>query len=201
VQVYLGDIFLLDPIHGLFRLDVLGNCEVTVTGRYIKEGFTRFGVYIDDLEDKLLVALANAHAVYEVDWSDIREQVLINKYSLMEFSHVRQLLINELFVIVQSAANASNETNPNFEIDYTWVFVRGARSYFIVSNIINHGSRRVYLEFNQANNRLLLGDDDGFALYQLDLPILTLSFNDSSKQGSSELLELTAESKDPSSPR
>lgn len=49
VKVYLGDIFFLDYINGLYRLDILRNSDVLITGRYIKDGFTRFSVYSDDL--------------------------------------------------------------------------------------------------------------------------------------------------------
>jgi hypothetical protein len=47
--VYLGDIFFLDYNRGLYRLDILKNIYVNVTGRYLAEGFTRFAVYSDDL--------------------------------------------------------------------------------------------------------------------------------------------------------
>lgn len=107
-KVYLGDIFFLDYLHGLFRLDILHSTEVLITGRYIKDGFTKFAVYSDDLENEVLIALANNHAVYEIDWSNIRNPIMVTKYSLMEQSHVKQLIINDLFVVVQSAANATN---------------------------------------------------------------------------------------------
>jgi len=48
-KVYLGDIFFLDYLNGLYRLDILQNNDVLITGRYIKDGFTRFAVYSDDL--------------------------------------------------------------------------------------------------------------------------------------------------------
>ncbi len=51
VKVYLGDIFVLDYINGLYRLDILHNTDVLITGRYIKDGFTKFSVYSDDLEN------------------------------------------------------------------------------------------------------------------------------------------------------
>lgn len=144
VKVYLGDIFMLDYINGLYRLDIWHNNDVIITGRYIKDGFTKFSVYSDDLENQVLIALANAHAVYEIDWSNIRDPVMINKYSLMEHSHVKQLIINDQFVIVQSAANATNDTKPNgFEVDYTWIFSRGARTYTSAYAVINHNSSRV----------------------------------------------------------
>lgn len=82
-KVYLGDIFFLDYLNGLYRLDILHNSDVLITGRYVKDGFTRFAVYSDDLENEILIALANNHAVHEVDWSNIHDPVLLTKYSLL----------------------------------------------------------------------------------------------------------------------
>jgi hypothetical protein len=48
--VYLGDIFLLDYLNGLFRLDITSGQHITVTGHYQEVGFTRFSVYSDDLD-------------------------------------------------------------------------------------------------------------------------------------------------------
>ena len=49
VKIYLDDIFLLDERLGLYRLDIQRNQQIAVTGRYDKEGFTKFAVYSDDL--------------------------------------------------------------------------------------------------------------------------------------------------------
>lgn len=35
-KVYLGDIFFLDYLNGLYRLDILHNNDVLITGRYNK---------------------------------------------------------------------------------------------------------------------------------------------------------------------
>lgn len=67
-------------------------------------------------------------------------------------------MINQDFVIVQSSANATNDTNPNFEIDYTWIFSKGARTYTNAYQIINHNSSHVFIDFNKADNRLYLVD-------------------------------------------
>ena len=69
-KVYLGDIFFLDYLNGLYRLDIMPNQDVLITGRYDKEGFMKFGIYSDDLEDELIIAVANAHAVYEIEWAN-----------------------------------------------------------------------------------------------------------------------------------
>jgi len=105
---------VLDYFYGLYRLDILRNNDVVIMGRFPKDGFTRFSVYSDDLEEEVIVALANSHAIYEIEWSDMNQPVTTNKYSLMEHSHIKQLFINNDFVIVQSTGNATNSTNPNF---------------------------------------------------------------------------------------
>lgn len=176
-QVYLGDIFFLDYLHGLYRLDILASNDVLITGRYHKDGFSKFSVYSDDLEDEVILALANQHAVYEIDWSNVNDPVMLNKYSLMEHSHIREVHVNDLFIIVQSAANATNDTNPNFEVDYTWIFSKGARTYSHAYAIINHNSSNVDLEFNRGNDKLLAADESGLYLYQISEPILTLEMD------------------------
>jgi hypothetical protein len=61
----------------------------------------------------------------------------------MDHSHIKQLLINDLFVIVQSSANGTNDTHANFSIDYTWIFSKGARTYTNAYGIINHKNNKV----------------------------------------------------------
>lgn len=115
----------------------------------------------------------------------------------MEHSRIKQLLINDLFVIVQSAANATNDTNPNFEIDYTWIFSRGSRTFTNAYGLINHNSSKVELEFNRANDRLLVADETGVSLYQINEPILSVALSNSSKIGTSEDITIVAKSSDP----
>jgi hypothetical protein len=63
-ELYLDDIFLLDYDTGLFRLDILQSQRVAITARYRDFGFYKFGVYSDDLENELIIALSNKHSVY-----------------------------------------------------------------------------------------------------------------------------------------
>ena len=51
LKIYLGDIFFLDVLYGLYRLDIQKNQDIAITARYDKEGFFKFGVYSDDLEN------------------------------------------------------------------------------------------------------------------------------------------------------
>lgn len=198
-KVYLGDIFVLDYFYGLYRLDILRNNDVAIMGRFPKDGFTRFSVYSDDLEEEVIVALANSHAVYEIEWSDISKPVTTSKYSLMEHSHVKQVFISADFVIVQSTGNATNSTHPNFEIDYTWIFTKQARTYTNAFSIINHKSEQVELDFVRANNHLYVIDENGRYLYQLKQPRVFLKLNEKTQVGGSEDLIIHATSTDPNS--
>lgn len=100
--------------------------------------------------------------------------VTLTKYSLIEHSHIKQLIISKDFIVVQSSANATNETNPNFEIDYTWIFSKGARTYTNAYQIINHNSSSVALDFNKDTNRLYVVDENGRYLYQINQPKIIL---------------------------
>ena len=138
VKVYMGDIFVLDYLNGLYRFDFMKNQEVRITGRYDKDGFYKFNVYSNNLENELIVALANSHAVYEIEWYNRLSPILINKYSLMEHSNVKQVLLNDRYVIVQSTVNATDDQSAMYEIDYTWIFSKGSRTYANAYHIINH---------------------------------------------------------------
>jgi hypothetical protein len=98
----------------VYRLDILQSQRVAITARYRDAGFTRFGVYSDDLQDELILAVANKHSVFEIDWKNFNKPTLINKYSLMSNSDVKQVFLNDRYLIVQSTAMATNSTNPSF---------------------------------------------------------------------------------------
>lgn len=83
IQMYLGDIYILDNRKGLYRMDITIHQQIVITGRYEAQGFTRFGVYSNNLDDAFEIALANSHAVYEIDWSRTNNPVLLTKYSLL----------------------------------------------------------------------------------------------------------------------
>ena len=56
----------------------------------------------------------------------------------MEHSNVKQVLLNERYLIVQSTVNATDEANAQYEIDYTWIFSKGSRTFANAYHIINH---------------------------------------------------------------
>jgi hypothetical protein len=102
-KVYLGDIYLLDFHQGLLRFDITGSQQLLITGRYVTDsGFTKFGVFSNNLDNEFLLVLANSHAVYEVDWTNQIQPVILTKYSIMSNSFVNSLAVNHNYVVVQA---------------------------------------------------------------------------------------------------
>lgn len=63
--------------------------------------------------------------------------MLIAKYSLLHNSYVRQVWLNERFLVVQSSANTT--LGDSWAINnYTWVMNRGDRTYGNAFKIIDH---------------------------------------------------------------
>lgn len=85
----------------------------------------------------------------------------------MENSTVKQIFLNDLYLIVQSSADAYNSTNPKFEVDYTWIFSRGTKSYLNAYHVINHNSSQVDIEFDREKSRLYIADERGLTLRQI----------------------------------
>lgn len=148
IQMYLGDIYLLDHRKGLYRMDITIHQQIIITGRYEASGFTRFGVYSNNLDDAFEIALANSHSIYEIDWSVTSKPVLMTKYSLLPNSYIEQLAINEDYVVVQSYTQ-SNSSGLLTTYNYTWIFNRGDRTYSKAFQVISHDTVKTFIELNR----------------------------------------------------
>jgi hypothetical protein len=93
-KIYLGDIFILDYFRGIYRLDITRGQHIVITGHYEGESFTRFAIYPNDLDEQVLIAVANQHAVYEINMDRPSTPLLVAKYSLMQHSHVQNIIID-----------------------------------------------------------------------------------------------------------
>ena len=101
---------------------------------------------------------------------------LINKYSLMDNSRVKQVALNDRYLMVQSAADGSNATHPKFEIDYTWIFTKGSRTYLNAYHVIDHNSSKVEIDFDRDNSHLYIADESGVTLREISQARLVLHF-------------------------
>lgn len=174
IQMYLGDIYLLDHKKGLYRMDITVHQQIIITGRYEAQGFTRFGVYSNNLDDAFEIGLANSHSVYEIDWSRPSSPILLTKYSLLPDSAIEQVALNEDYMIVQSFTKV-NTSGGAQQYNYTWIFNRGDRSYNRAFKVINHNTVRTAISLNREHSYLMMIEDETITNYAIRQPILTFT--------------------------
>lgn len=89
---------------------------------------------------------------------------------------MKDVKINGKYIIVQSKANVTNNKNISYEIDYTWVFTKGSRTYMNAYQVINHNSSKVDIDFDPELNHIYSADEAGLALFKIDEARLKLKF-------------------------
>ena len=76
--------YILDYHTGVTSFDITPSQNIIIKGRYRTDGgYQRMGIYTNNLDNEVLLALANQHGIYEVDWSNQLRPVIIAKYSIM----------------------------------------------------------------------------------------------------------------------
>lgn len=90
--------------------------KLLISGKLKRDGMDKFSVYSNDLEDELIVALVNNHNVYEINWSweYMLMHEVVNKYTIPSDSVVKDIKVNDEYVIVQSKANVTNNINSTY---------------------------------------------------------------------------------------
>jgi hypothetical protein len=141
-------------------------------GLYEAKGFSRLAVFSSNQDNNIEFALANDHSIHEVDWSDVDNPRLLNKYSLMPDSVVSQVFINTRFVFVQaSSADGSHVYN------YTWILNRGDRTYSRAFHVMNHSTSNVLINLNEDLTFLMITNEESISNYAFDQANLILSLD------------------------
>ena len=83
---------------------------------------------------------------------------VVNKYSIPSDSEVRDIKINDKYVIVQAKANVTNSNNTSYEVDYTWIFTKGSRTYMNSYQVIQHNSSKVDIDLDPSMNHIYSAD-------------------------------------------
>ena len=132
---------------------------------YEAKGFTRLAVYSPNLDNHIELAITNTHAVHEIDWTDLEEPLLLNKYSILPDSLVSQVFLNDRFIFVRSTAS-DGSTNFN----YTWTFTRGDRTFSRAFAVMQHKSDQTLVDFNSELSYLMIISDEVLENYAYDDP-------------------------------
>ena len=192
---YLGDLYILDYHKGVISFDITPSQNIVIKGRYRTDsGFQRLGIYSNNLANEVLLALANEHGIYEIDWTNQIRPTIIAKYSLMEGSRVSSIWVNEEYIACQLRANVTNSTNQT-EYHSTLIFDRGTRTYTNAYAVIHHSSYRAVIDLNIQHSTLLSIDEDSIDTYFIDEPYLFLWPQDEKDLGKEFNFTVKAESK------
>jgi hypothetical protein len=125
---------------------------------------------------------------------------VVNKYTIPSDSQVRDIKINDKYVIVQAKANVTNNNNTSYEVDYTWIFTKGSRTYMNAYQVIQHNSSKVDIDLDPSMSHIYSADESGLALFKIDEARLYLHYINQSMVGKKEDVVVTAFSSDPSNP-
>ena len=175
-KVYYGSIYMLDYHNGVTVLSITNSQQISINGRYRTDsGFEKLGIYIGNLDHELIFALANNHAIYEVDFSNKLQPAIIAKYNLMEGAIVTSLWVNREYVLTQITANVTDGKNESAWYNASLIFTRGTRTYLNAYAVVEHRNYRTIIEFSRAHNHVFIMDEETMNNYQLDTPILTVN--------------------------
>lgn len=126
---------------------------------------------------------------------------VINKYTIPSDSEVRDIKVNGQYIIAQCKANVTNNNETSYEVDYTWIFTKGSRTYMNAYQVIQHNSSKVDIDFDPEENHIYSADESGLALFKIDEARLKLQFANQSMVGKSQEIVVTATSTDPANPK
>ena len=183
-EVYLGNIYILDYFSGVIQFDISPQQSILITGRYRTDsGFTKLGVYSNNLDNEFLLVLAHDHAIFEVDWSNHIKPVIVTKYTIPDGAWLHDLWVNDEYVVVQLTANLTVENAANITTQSTYVMTRGSRTYTSAYVALPHPSPRAFVDFNRDTSQFITIDTEKIELYALAAPILKIQPVDPSLAG------------------
>lgn len=133
------------------------------------------GIYTGVLDNEIILALANEHAIYEVDFSNHLQPKTIAKYSIMQGSRVHSVWVNEEYVVAQLSANVTTSVQGQIAwYNSTIVFNRNSRTYLNAYDILEHASENVIIDMERATSMVLVIDPTYTRVYKLNTPIMTV---------------------------
>jgi hypothetical protein len=169
----MGKIYMLDYYSGVIAFSFNPAQKVDIVEQYrAGSGYIRLGVFSATLHDQVLFALANQHAIYEIDFTNQLKPTTIAKYSLMMNSTISSLCVNEEFIVVMTSANVTRFDNSTVWLNITNVFSRRTRSYLTAFQIFQHNTSNTFVDFERSTNRLLIITPYQLSVYSLHAPIL-----------------------------
>lgn len=185
----------MDYHSGVIKFDISLAQTIVITGRYRTDsGFTKLGVYSNNLDNQFLLVLAHDHAIFEVDWSNQIKPEIVTKYSIPDDAWIHDLWVNDQYVVVQLSANLTNEQGQVLASQSTYVFNRGTRTYLNAYAAIPHVNFHAFVDFNRDNSQILTIDTERMVVSQLSVPTVSIMPQTADLLNKEFLVEIKAES-------
>lgn len=71
----------------MIKFDISPQQTIVIVGRYRTDsGYTKLGVYSNNLDNEFLFVLAHNHSIIEVDWTNQIQPQIVTKYSIPDNS-------------------------------------------------------------------------------------------------------------------
>lgn len=194
-EIYLGDIYILDYFSGVIKFDISKQQTILIVGRYRTDsGYTKLGVFSNNLDNEFLLLLAHNHSIIEVDWSNQIKPQILTKYSIPDNSHIHDLWCNEQYVVVQLTANLTDDKQQAVTYQSTYVMTRNSRTYTNAYIAIPHVNHAAYVDLNRELNQILTLDTEGINIYHLSKPMLGIRPTNKELMGKEITFTVKAES-------
>jgi hypothetical protein len=151
-EVYLGDIYILDYHSGVIKFDISNQQTIVIVGRYRTDsGYTKMGVYSNNLDNEFLLVLAHNHTVMEIDWTNQIKPQILTKYSIPDNSTLHDLWVNEQFVVLQATADLTGDKGVITTYQSTYVMGRNTRTYLNAYIAIPHTTPAAFVDLNRQS--------------------------------------------------
>lgn len=172
-KLYMGNMFITDYHSGVIVFNLNPDQHIAIFGRYRSDsGFLRLGIYSGNEDDEFILALANSHAIYEIDFTNQMKPDIIAKYSIMSNSHIQSIWVNRHYVVAQFTANATSPENITTLYNTTIVFSRKTRSYMNAHEIFEHNSSNVIIDLERSTDYLMIMNETKITYHRMTVPML-----------------------------
>lgn len=188
-QIHGIDIYIQVYNIGIYKITIHTNQDVDVTAFVpVQLDATKFRVNQNGFNDDLSLVVANSHTIYQFDWESGYPATLVNKYTLIPGSTIKQLRLGPTFVIAVIDSTIDDKLSRR-----TLIFTSKTNSYLNAYNSFQSELESPHLIiWDSFINTLQIFDLHRSLNIRLSLPYLLVKPVDESMAGKFETINVTA---------
>jgi hypothetical protein len=172
-QIYANLIYVLIYNKGVYELRLTPDQFVQIRSRFdMRLDITRFRVDRLGFNDDINLVMSNENTIYQFEWDVTTPPVLINKYSLIPNSNVKQVFVDYNYVIAVADSNIDGQI-----VRRTWVFTKRANTYLNAYNVFHAPSSLNsphIIVWNEHGSTMHIFHDQSVFYVNLTLPTMDI---------------------------